>query len=265
MKIYIITDLEGVGGVVSRESQCFADGKYNEQAKLLLTAEVNAAVEGMVAEGVSDILVLDGHGSGGIHYETLHPAAKLLHGRPLAPKALLDDIIRQYDAGMFIGQHAMAGVTDGGLNHTQNSKAIDYYKLNGKLIGEIALGALHLGALGLPVIFLSGDEAACREAEALLPGIGTAAVKRSMSRTCAISLAPEAAHAGIRDGVRAALTRQCRQAVVPLVWPGPFVLEKKFFYTELADSYDQHPLATRIDSKTVQLCSENVLDIIANA
>ncbi len=262
MKVYVITDLEGVAGVVSRETQCSPAGKYYEAARQLLTAEVNAAVEGMVAEGVDEVLVLDGHGPGAMHFETLHPAAKLLHGRPLASGALRGDIIREYDAGMLVGQHAMAGVMDGGLNHTQNSRAIDYLKLNGREIGEIAQCALNFAALGVPLIFLSGDEAACREAETLQPGITTAAVKRSLSRTCAISLAPETARNRIREGARAALARQRSEPLPPLTWPGPYVLEKRFFYTELADNYDNNPAATRIDSRTVQLRSDNILDII---
>lgn len=262
MKVYVSTDLEGVAGVVSRENQCFADGKYYETAKRWLTAEVNAAVEGMIAEDIKEILVADSHGSGGMDYETLHPAAQLLHGRPLAPRSARDRLIKEYDVAMIVGQHAMAGVIDGGLNHTQNSRAIIDYKLNGEPIGEIAQAALYLGALGIPLIFLSGDQAACREAETLLPGITTAAVKRSLSRTCAVSLAPRAARSLIRERVSEALGRQRTQPIEPLTWPGPYVLEKKFFYTELADGYDGHPLATRLDSRTVQLRSDNILDVI---
>ncbi len=53
-------------------------------------------------------------------------------------------------------------------------------------LGEIAQWALR-GALGLPVIFLSGDHAACREIEALIPGVTTAAVKQGLSCTSAIT------------------------------------------------------------------------------
>ena len=55
-KVIACTDLEGVAGVVSFEQQAFPDGKYYEQAKLLLTAELNAAVEGLLEEGVEEIL-----------------------------------------------------------------------------------------------------------------------------------------------------------------------------------------------------------------
>ncbi len=59
-----------------------------------------------------------------------------------------------------IGQHAMAGLRTSNQNHTQNSRRVDYYKLNGKLIGEIAQFSLYNGALGLPMIFLSGEDLA---------------------------------------------------------------------------------------------------------
>ena len=97
-----------------------------------------------------------------------------------------------------IGQHAMAGTLTGNQNHTQNSRAIDYYRLNGRPIGETAQIALFFGALGLPLIFLSGDADACREAKALVPGIGTVAVKEGVA--AARRSAPGQARQLIREG-----------------------------------------------------------------
>ncbi|GAF87750.1 unnamed protein product, partial [marine sediment metagenome] len=57
MKVYVGTDLEGVAGVVSFTSQTYPDGKYYEAARRLQTAEINAAVEGMVEMGVEDVLI----------------------------------------------------------------------------------------------------------------------------------------------------------------------------------------------------------------
>ena len=158
MKVIMMTDLEGVAGVVSFNAQSYGEAKYYEEAKKLLTAEVNAAVDGLLSTGATDVLVNDGHGPGGIYFEDLHPAAKLMHGRPLAPAHIRQAVTRQYDVAVMVGQHAMAGVTGGNLAHTQSSRHIDYYKLNGKPIGEIAQWALYCGALGLPMIFLSGEK-----------------------------------------------------------------------------------------------------------
>ena len=45
MKVFAMTDLEGVGGVVSFETQTYETGRYYEEARRLQTAEINAAVE----------------------------------------------------------------------------------------------------------------------------------------------------------------------------------------------------------------------------
>ena len=262
MRVIIGTDLEGVAGVVSFTSQTYSDGKYYEAAKKLLTAEVNAAVEALVSLGVDDILVEDGHGSGGIVFEELHPAAKLLHGGPWVVNSLHDEVVRQYDVCMIVGQHAMAGVATGDLNHTQNSRAVDYYKLNGRPIGELAQYALYHGATGQPMIFLSGDEAACREAEDLIPGITTAAVKKGLGRNCAISLSAVEARRRIREGVTLAVKRQMENPLPPFSLPGPYVLEKRYFHTDVADAASRNHLAERVDSQTVRLRSDDILEII---
>jgi D-amino peptidase len=262
MKVYVMTDLEGVAGVVSFESQAYPTGKYYEEAKKLLTAEVNAAVAAMVEWGVEDVLIEDGHGSGGICYPDLHEAAKLLHGRPQAEPRVRDAIVEGYDVMMIIGQHAMAGGATANLNHTQSSLTIEYIKLNGRPIGEIAQSALYDGALGLPLIFLSGDEAACREAEELVEGVTTAAVKKGTGRNCAVSLSVAESHRLIREGVTEALRKQTAEPIPPLAWEPPFVLEKRFFHTDAADRYAQQPGYERADSLTVRYRGDDIRDVV---
>ena len=262
MKIIVCTDLEGVGGVVSFDEQAAATGKYYEQAKRLLTAEINAAVEGMVAESVEEILILDGHGCGAVAYEDLHPAARLAHGRPWPWTYFREHIIPGYDVTVLIGQHAMAGTEYGTLNHTQNSKNVEYYKLNGIPIGETAQWALCCGAYNIPPIFLSGDDCACREAEEQIPGITTAAVKIGLGRQSAISFPPAEAHRRIREGIVQAIRNHRKNPVNPLKWKGPYVLEKRYFHTGTVDGYVHHPLAKILDPLTLQLRSDNILDII---
>lgn len=262
MRILMGTDLEGVAGVVSFTDQTYADARHYEAAKKLLTAEVNAAVEGALERGVDDVLVMDGHGPGGISFEDLHPRARLLHGRPLPPKERLAPILAQYDACVMIGQHAMAGVVTGNQSHTQSSRTIDFIQLNGQRIGEIAQFALYYGGLGLPLIFVSGEEAACEEAEELIPGITTVSVQKGLSRSAAISLSAHEARHRIREGIGLAITRHLETPLAPLHWDGPYVLEKRFFYTDVADASASSPGAERVDGQTVRFRGDNILDII---
>lgn len=261
MKVYIFTDIEGVAGVVDFMTQAYAEAKYYEQAKLLLTAEINAAIEGLLESGVEDILVADGHGPGGICYEQLHPAAKLLHGRPLPSLELRSEIEKEYDVCMIVGQHAMAGTINGNLNHTQESRAVVHYKLNGEYIGEIAQLALYFGSLDIPLIYVTGDDAACNEAEELIPGITVASVKKGINRNCAVSLSKEQSRAKIKAGAIEAISRHKSNPVKPLVWEGPFTLEKRFFTSNIAD--DRCVAGwERVDALTIRKKSDNIQDII---
>jgi D-amino peptidase len=262
MKVLIGTDVEGCAGIVGFETQSYSEAKYYEQTRRIATLEVNAAVDGMFAEGATDILVQDGHGPGGLSWEHLHPRAKLWHGRPVAPRTVRDAVTREYDVCAMLGQHALAGIVDGTLAHTQSSQAIDYYRLNGKPIGEIAQFALYQGALGLPLIFLTGDEAACREVAELIPDITTVAVKRGLSRQSAISLSAEAAHALIREGAAEAIRRQRENPLPPFTLPGPYEVEIRYFHTDRVDALAGRPDIERLDSQTVRLRSDDITKVI---
>jgi D-amino peptidase len=112
------------------------------------------------------------------------------------------------------------------------------------------------------MIFLSGDEAACREAEALVPGITTVATKQGLGRNAAISLSAPESRRRIRAAIKQAMLRQHEHPVTPLQWPGPFVLEIRYFHTDDCDARAALPGAERVDSQTVRFRSDDVFDII---
>jgi D-amino peptidase len=204
MRVMIMTDLEGVAGVVDFSEGAPGSASY-ETAKELLTGETNAACDGILdAAGDADILVFDGHGPGGIVPSRIHPRVRLLHGRPIPPRVELD---KGWDALFLVGHHAMNGTTDGNLNHTESHTAIVRIFLNGEEIGEIGLNTYLAGSYGVPTVFVSGDAAACREAARYVPGIEQTAVKEGINRTCAITLSPEQARRLTREKARRATTR----------------------------------------------------------
>ena len=156
----------------------------------------------------------------------------------------------------------MAGVVDGNLNHTQSSRHIDYIKVNGQPVGEIAQFALYVGAMGLPVIYLSGDEAACREARETIAGITTTAVKRGLSRDSAVSLSAVEARRRIRKDIKSAIDKHLKTPLAPLAWKGPFTVEKRYFHTDSADNYAGQEDVERVDSQTVRFTSEDIRKVI---
>jgi len=174
MKVYVMTDMEGVAGVMSFHEWTSHGTPYYDMAKEFLTLEVNAAVDGLMAGGATDIHVVDAHGPGGINVKLLDPRATVSRGwsDPVWP-LLLDT---SYDYVVWVGQHPKAGTEYGHLCHTQGINYLDE-SINGVSIGEFGELAMCASELGVRAIFASGDYAFTKEAQALVPGIETVAVK----------------------------------------------------------------------------------------
>ena len=161
-KVFMITDMEGVSGILDSDMQClpYKSPRWEESHKLL-TGEVNAAVDGLLAGGATEVVVWDGHDSSqSLSVLDIHPKARLLTGMPISPTLELDP---SYSAVIFIGQHAMAGARNAILSHSYSSLGIQNIWVNGKPTGEIGARVMLAGHFGIPVIMLSGDTAACEE------------------------------------------------------------------------------------------------------
>jgi D-amino peptidase len=118
-RILIVTDLEGAGGVNDADEQLLPGQRRYMESRRILTGEVNAAVEGAVAAGASEVVIWDGHdGSRTLSVDEIHGSAKLLQGKPTPANYYLSE--KLYDGILFIGQHAMAGTREGVLAHSQS-------------------------------------------------------------------------------------------------------------------------------------------------
>ncbi|MEJ7838753.1 MAG: M55 family metallopeptidase [Thermomicrobiales bacterium] len=169
----MMTDQEGSAGVVDAPDYNYRTSKYYERARQLVTGEVNAAIEGILETGDHEIIVVDGHGQGAIDLQIIHPAVRVLTGRPLSFAFGFDG---SFDALLFVGQHAKSNTDGGHLSHTM-SFTWDDFVLNGLSIGELGYYMALAGEFDVPTILVTGDQAACDEAQMLVPGIETAVVK----------------------------------------------------------------------------------------
>jgi D-amino peptidase len=203
-KVLMITDMEGVDGIFDSDLQCipFKSPRWAESQKLL-TGEINAAVDGLLDGGATDVVVWDGHWEGrNLSVLDIHPKARLLTGNLMSyipPNP-------SYSAQIFIGQHPMAGAKNGVLSHTE-SDSIQNVWVNNKPTGEIGINMLLASAFGIPTIMLSGDTAACEEIHDLVPEAECAEVKSGVSRNAALMLSHPAACALIREKARRAMQR----------------------------------------------------------
>lgn len=179
MQIFIMTDLEGCAGVLNSADWLYPHSCYYEKAKKILTEEVNAAIRGFANAGFDDIIVNDGHGSGGIDIEILDKRAKLMRGWQLQfgswtvwPYGLDES----FDALAFVGQHAKSGTQYSHLTHTGYWNYLDV-AINNISVGEYGQMALVAGEKNIPVIFVSGEKALYQELETLTPQVISVFVK----------------------------------------------------------------------------------------
>jgi len=265
LKLYICCDLEGVAGVFSHPLQCQWDtqantySRYLEQARRLATAELNAAVQGALDGGATEIWAWNGHGSfpGGIDIELLHPECQFVYGPDGGPAGHDES----FDAVFMVGQHPMAGAKFGRLAHSFHG-GVTAFTVNGQAWGEIAVTAFGFGQLGIPLAMLSGDFAACEEARALAPQVITVPVMRGLTeqpnlfeQAYTVSLAPEKARERIREAAALA-TEACRR-MKPFVVSPPFELSTEFESPAFADyAMDAYDGLTRINETTVGKTSD---------
>ncbi|WP_010272248.1 M55 family metallopeptidase [Paenibacillus senegalensis] len=233
MNIYVSVDMEGIAGVVLREQLSKGEALYNE-ARHLLTAEVNAVVEALVEQGAKKIIIKDAHGSGfNFIPELLHPGAVYCMGAtPVARR--FPGLDSGFDGAILLGYHAMAGTGQAVRDHTMSSLSYRNIELNGKPVGEITLDALLFGLHNVPVLLVTGDDATCREAKQCLGEVTTYATKEALNRHAALIKSPKLVREELKQSIGTALSQrpQCK----PLKLEGPYELMVDLMTTDLADS-----------------------------
>jgi D-amino peptidase len=218
VRVQIISDMEGVSGIVKWEQVTGGDPMYDE-ARKLYTEEINAAVRGAKAAGADEILVMDHHGAGkGWNFNSLVPEL-LDPGCEFVVQSswteYTDFLEQGCDACLLIAMHARAGTTDGVMNHTVSSQAWRNLWFNGTLVGETGINAALCGQWSCPVVLVTGDDATCREATELLgSAVTTVAVKQGIGRYSARQIPPQRARELIEEGARTALSGDLK-AVAP--------------------------------------------------
>lgn len=252
MKVFISVDIEGVSGFVHWD-QCSPGSALLGEARALMAGEANAAIAGAFDGGATEVLVADSHGSQrNLPPLDLDPRARIIlgHAKPLS---MMHGIDESFDAAFLIGYHAGAG-QNGVLSHTYDGTA-SAVRLNGLAAGEIAINSALAGYFGVPIALVTGDSSACREAESLLPGVATVAVKKPITRYSADCLNPKTARESIRAASASALGRIAE--LEPFTLEPPVRFELTFNHVGLADRASLMPGTARLDPLTVVYQSDD--------
>ena len=250
MKVYMSVDMEGCSGVTHLEHTSETGNDY-QRARRLMTREANAAIDGALAVGATEIILNDGHGGNGnrnLVLEELHPAARLITGRP-RPQAQMCTFDSTYAALMQVGYHTMAGAF-GNISHTITGPVVADLRVNGRSVGEVGLNAYLAGEYGIPCVLVTGDQFMAKETHAFMPWAETAIVKNATGFHSAECLHPDVAAQTIREAASRALARL--HVMKPLVAQTPVTIELKCHNPGIADSADGVSGVERIDPTTLR-------------
>lgn len=223
MRYYLSVDMEGITGLPDYTFVTSSERNY-EHSRKIMTQEANAIIKSLYQNGATEVLVNDSHSKmNNLLVDELHEEAKLISG-DFKQFSMVHNVDETFDGVLFDGYHARAGMP-GVMSHSMTFSFRTIF-INNVEIGEIGFNAYVAGYYGVPVIFLAGDDCACREIEALIPGVVTATVKESISRSCVKTLHPKKSQALIAEKVTEAIAK--KDHIKPLAPPENPILKIEF-------------------------------------
>jgi D-amino peptidase len=261
VRVYLSVDMEGVAGISHIRPTTRGDVGYDRAAELML-GEANAAIEGAFAGGATELTLNDSHGQMyNLPPEALDPRARHVTGtKPYSMVEAARDA--KFDVALFVGYHARAGDPRGVIGHTYTMR-ITRVEVNGRPITEAGMNGLFLGALGVPVAMVSGDDALAAELADWLPWAELVVVKRALSYQSADSIHPGAARLLIRDAAKRAaeLAAGGASALQPLALEKPLNLRIDFTHSGQADMAAVVPGFTRDGDRSVVYGARDGVDL----
>lgn len=256
-KVYISVDMEGVVGTVTGDQlgpTGFEYGRFRE----FMTREALAAVEAAKAAGATEILVSDSHGNGeNLLIELFPPDVRIIRSWPRRLQ-MMAGVDRSVDAVVFIGYHASTTNPQGVRAHTFSSATLTRVALNGAEVTEGAWNAAIAGHFGVPVVMISGDDAAIAEVRQLVGDIEAAEVKKSLGFHAAMTMTPQASYELIAQKVKAGLAR--RASIKPYVVPTPVTVDVSFKHYLPAEVLAYLPGVERVDAHSIRFRAKDMIE-----
>lgn len=255
MKVFVSVDMEGVTGLTDPED-VLPDGADYQRGRVFMTGDANAAILGAYDAGATEVLVNDSHWiMRNLLLEQLDPRARVIKGFH-KPMCMVQGLDATYDAVVFVGYHSCAGTEGGVLNHTLLGKEVQNLFLNGEPIGETRLNSLLAGHFGVPVVFVAGDTAVCKEAQGVLGNdLPTFAVKDGIDMFTASCLHPQVAQQGIRETVARALREKGRE---PYRVPPPHSFSFEWSSTTIASTCEYIPGVKKPSPRVTEFTAEDL-------
>lgn len=259
IKVFISVDMEGITGVATGEQLSPAGFEY-ARFREFMTADALAAIQGAREAGATQFLVADAHGNQqNLLIERFPADVRIVRGSP-RPLGMMAGIDSTFSAVMFVGYHSATTNPAGVRAHTLSSATFAAVELNGRPVAESDINAAIAGAFGVPVVMVSGDDAAVGEVRRALGDVEGAVVKQSLGFHSAITMTPEAGQALIRARAKAAVARL--KDFRPHRVTGPVAVDITFKNYTPAEAMAQLPGIERRTAHTVRYPAASLFDAV---
>lgn len=253
MRFIIIADIEGVSGITT-----YKQAESEQIGKDMLMHDLLAVIDGINSTGQHEIIIYDMHVQGrNIDITQLPQNVSVIMGKPIN-RSRYKCVGGQFDGLFMVGFHSMSDVPGAMLAHSflKEYKSI---RINGELLGEVGVEAALAGTQGIPLLFVSGDDMAAREAKAANPHVCTAIVKQAIGE-CEALCKPTALSSVILNEAAANAVNSMHKSS-PKQTALPLEIEIQFFpcrYLEIMRTL--HP-EIFISNDTVRVCGDDLLQV----
>jgi D-amino peptidase len=252
--------MEGVAGIVDWE-QCRPGHPGYTTGCELLQAEVNAAIDGALEGGATEIVLNDSHGRmANLDPRKVNGNARYISGRH-KPLYMMQGLDGTFDAIFFVGYHGSISGHPSTLSHTYNPEVIARAVLNGVEVGESGINALVAEHHRVPIALVTGDQVTWAETAPYASGAESVITKESITRGAANSLHPDESCRLIKEAAANAVGKVAAGSV-PL--PGitrPATLEVDLGTADMAEVATWIGGVERSDERQVRVAGEDLLSI----
>ena len=261
MKIYIMSDIEGISGIYHKEQVVMDGARYSEGRKFM-TREANICADALKEAGVDTVYYHDCHGMGcNVYWDELSSSIdKVIIGSNANIENRFAECVKECDGVILLGYHAMAGTKDAILEHTMSSKSWQNFWLNGEKSGEARMDAAILGDWDIPVIMISGDDKLEKEVGKFLPNVPFARVKEGLACMSGALLSPEKAKEVIRQKTIEAVKNISKAK--PYKVSSPVTMKVELVERNEVPSAYKKPYMTIHDGRTYSVTGDTVVETL---
>lgn len=121
------------------------------------------------------------------------------------------------------------------------------------------MAAAQAGDFGVPLVFVSGDDAAIGQMRTLIPGFITVETKQALGFHSALTLTPPEAADRIAAGVREAVLRA--KEIKPYVLKAPLTLELSYKHYAAAEAMSLLRVVQRPAARTIRYVAKDMAEI----